>query len=142
MSRAVGIDFGATNGAVAVADDGGAVTLLSLPAPDGGVTSTWRTILYFESGEYPGQVLISAGAAAIECYAESGGQGRLTQSIKEPPRQRMTSALALAGFDDVSFEYEPVAAARRYAARLDHEELVVIADFGGGTSDFSVARRQ
>ena len=52
----------------------------------------------------------------------------------------MKTALALAGFDDVSFEYEPVAAARRYAARLDPKELVVIADFGGGTSDFSVVR--
>jgi len=30
----------------------------------------------------PGQVLISAGAAAIERYAESGGQDRLIQSIK------------------------------------------------------------
>jgi hypothetical chaperone protein len=54
--------------------------------------------------------------------------------------ERMRSALALAGFDEIVFEYEPVAAANRYAARLDREELVLIADFGGGTSDFSVMR--
>jgi len=97
MSRAVGIDFGTTNSAVAVADDGGAVTLLSLPAPGGGVTSTWRTILYFESGEDPGQVLINAGAAAIERYAQSGGQGRLIQSIKSHLASELFSGTHAAG---------------------------------------------
>src|SRR4051812_17195783 len=82
MARAVGIDFGTTNSAVAVADDSGAIALMPLPAPGGGVTSTWRTILYFESGETARDVAISAGTVAIERYAESGGQGRLIQSIK------------------------------------------------------------
>lgn len=53
---------------------------------------------------------------------------------------RMRDALGKAGFDHVVFEYEPVGAAARYAARLDHEELIVVADFGGGTTDFSVVR--
>jgi hypothetical chaperone protein len=53
---------------------------------------------------------------------------------------RLRAALGLAGFDDVVFEYEPVAAALGYQQRLDHEELVLIADFGGGTSDFSLVR--
>jgi hypothetical chaperone protein len=53
---------------------------------------------------------------------------------------RLRAALALAGFDDVVFEYEPVAAAFGYRRRLDHAELVLIADFGGGTSDFSLVR--
>jgi hypothetical chaperone protein len=52
--------------------------------------------------------------------------------------ERMKAALALGGFDDVTFAYEPVAAAHAYATRLDHDELVLIADYGGGTSDFSV----
>jgi hypothetical chaperone protein len=51
---------------------------------------------------------------------------------------RMRTALALSGFDEVTFAYEPVAAAHRYATWLDHDELVLIADFGGGTSDFSL----
>jgi hypothetical chaperone protein len=51
---------------------------------------------------------------------------------------RLRAALALAGFDEVVFEFEPVAAALGYQQRLDHEELVLIADFGGGTSDFSL----
>ncbi|HEY5945892.1 MAG TPA: Hsp70 family protein [Kofleriaceae bacterium] len=54
--------------------------------------------------------------------------------------ERMTSALAKAGFDEVVFEYEPVGAAARYAARLDRDELIVVADYGGGTTDFSVIR--
>ena len=53
---------------------------------------------------------------------------------------RMRTAMATAGFTDVVFEYEPVGAAARYAARLDHDELIVVADFGGGTTDFSVIR--
>ncbi|HWN66132.1 MAG TPA: Hsp70 family protein, partial [Haliangium sp.] len=53
---------------------------------------------------------------------------------------RMREALTKAGFDEVVFEYEPVGAAARYAARLDHEELIVVADFGGGTTDFTAVR--
>jgi hypothetical chaperone protein len=53
---------------------------------------------------------------------------------------RMRAALAQAGFGEIAFEYEPIAAALRYAATLDHQELILVADFGGGTSDFSLAR--
>jgi hypothetical chaperone protein len=53
---------------------------------------------------------------------------------------RMRDALAKAGFSDVVFEYEPVGAAARYRAGLDHDELIVVADFGGGTTDFSAIR--
>lgn len=51
---------------------------------------------------------------------------------------RLRKALQAAGFGDVVFEYEPVGAAYYYEMRLDHEELVLVADFGGGTSDFSL----
>ncbi len=49
---------------------------------------------------------------------------------------RLQDAYKFAGFPEVSFEFEPVAAAYSYALRLDADELVLIADFGGGTSDF------
>jgi len=52
--------------------------------------------------------------------------------------ERLRKALAHAGFDEVYFLPEPVAAAYKYRQRLDHDELVLIADFGGGTSDFSL----
>jgi hypothetical chaperone protein len=54
--------------------------------------------------------------------------------------KRLTEALRLAGFASVEFEYEPVGAAYAYEATLDHDELLLIGDFGGGTSDFSLLR--
>lgn len=51
---------------------------------------------------------------------------------------RLRTAFSRAGFDDVIFEYEPIGAAYYYEMRLDHDELILVADFGGGTSDFSL----
>jgi len=45
-----------------------------------------------------------------------------------------------AGFRDVLFEYEPIAAAYHYEETAAREELVLVADIGGGTSDFTVIR--
>jgi hypothetical chaperone protein len=185
----VGIDFGTTNSAVAIADDCG-VRLVPLAGEP-----TWRTVLYFE---HDGAV--TAGPRAIARYLETEGDGRLVQSIKShlasssftrttivgrrwalddmiaaylrqvraaspidlghrcvigrPVRywgaeadeddaravSRMRDALAKAGFDEVVFEYEPVGAAARYATQLRGDELLVVADFGGGTTDFSAIR--
>ncbi len=44
------------------------------------------------------------------------------------------------GFKDVAFQFEPIAAAFDYESQIDTEELVLIADIGGGTSDFSLVR--
>jgi hypothetical chaperone protein len=54
--------------------------------------------------------------------------------------ERLKLAFGKAGFEQVSFEYEPVAAAYHYELTLDHDELILIGDFGGGTSDFSLLR--
>jgi hypothetical chaperone protein len=53
---------------------------------------------------------------------------------------RLRDAFSRAGFTHVDFEFEPVAAAYHYASTLSHDELVLIGDFGGGTSDFSLLR--
>jgi len=45
-----------------------------------------------------------------------------------------------AGFRDVAFVYEPIAAAHHYERTVQSEELALIADIGGGTSDFSIIR--
>ncbi|MDP1978830.1 Hsp70 family protein [Undibacterium sp.] len=45
-----------------------------------------------------------------------------------------------AGYKEVQFQYEPIAAAFDYESRISKEELVLIADIGGGTSDFSLVR--
>src|SRR6478752_7494519 len=80
----VGIDFGTTNSAIAVADERGDVQLVPL---DG--APYWRTVLYFEPGGG-----LTAGAPAIARYLETEGEGRLVQSVK--------SHLASASFSKTS----------------------------------------
>jgi hypothetical chaperone protein len=53
---------------------------------------------------------------------------------------RLRAAIEKCGFTDIAFEYEPVAAAYSYEQTLDRDELILIGDFGGGTSDFSILR--
>jgi hypothetical chaperone protein len=52
--------------------------------------------------------------------------------------ERLRQAFLQAGFESVSFELEPIAAAYAYESTLDRDELILIGDFGGGTSDFSL----
>jgi hypothetical chaperone protein len=51
---------------------------------------------------------------------------------------RLRAAFMRAGFESIELELEPLAAAAAYQATLDHEETILIGDFGGGTSDFSL----
>lgn len=44
------------------------------------------------------------------------------------------------GFDEVTFQFEPIAAAMDYERQISTEEIALIADIGGGTSDFSIVR--
>ena len=44
------------------------------------------------------------------------------------------------GFEHVTFQYEPIAAALDYERQVEREEIALIADIGGGTSDFSIVR--
>ena len=53
---------------------------------------------------------------------------------------RMQKAAEFAGFENIQFVPEPLAAAFDYRRRLKSEKLVLIGDFGGGTSDFTVIR--
>jgi hypothetical chaperone protein len=53
---------------------------------------------------------------------------------------RLSRAFELAGYERIEFAMEPVAAAYAYESTLDHDELILIGDFGGGTSDFSLLR--
>lgn len=200
MPRAIGLDFGTTNSAIAVAEDG-RVTLAEFA-----VDATWRrvfrSVLHFAppDGSVPAPPL--AGPAAIARYLEEG-EGRLIQSIKSflasksfrgteidnrhytledllafflralraaaerrlgplghravvgrpvafagtedddaaaLAERRLREALGRAGFTDVTFTFEPVAASYEYEADLTRDETVLIADFGGGTSDFCLLR--
>jgi hypothetical chaperone protein len=53
---------------------------------------------------------------------------------------RLLESFAKAGIREVVFEYEPIAAAYYYESTLTHDETVLVADFGGGTSDFCLIR--
>lgn len=44
------------------------------------------------------------------------------------------------GFTEVGFQFEPIAAALRYEETVADEEIVLIVDIGGGTSDVSLVR--
>lgn len=63
----------------------------------------------------------------------------------EPERDAQAQASLLAaaravGFQEVVFQYEPIAAAFDHEQHITQEERVLVADIGGGTSDFSVVR--
>src|SRR5262245_519976 len=200
MDRVIGLDFGTTNSAIAVAGVDGEAKLASF-----GDTATFRSILYFPHKErnQPVKAETKAGPDAIQSYLEADTKGRLILSIKSylasdlfttttingrpytledlislilrrlrtavieqfdvsaasvvmgrPVRfagadneaderlalDRLKAAAELAGFSEVTFELEPVAAAYQYETQLDHDELVLIGDFGGGTSDFTLAQ--
>jgi hypothetical chaperone protein len=55
-------------------------------------------------------------------------------------QQALATAAREVGFAEVHFQYEPIAAALDHESRVGREELVLVADIGGGTSDFSLVR--
>ena len=55
-------------------------------------------------------------------------------------RTRYEAALRTIGFEEIHHVYEPVAAAYYFAQRLNTDATILVADFGGGTSDFSIVR--
>ena len=54
--------------------------------------------------------------------------------------ERYQDAFGRLGFTDIRYAYEPVAAAFFFARKLRGDATVLVADFGGGTSDFSIVR--
>src|SRR5258708_24175866 len=86
---------------------------------------------YADAGmaELPARVIVGrpvtfAGAAPSEPLALS----------------RYETAFARMGFSEILYAYEPVGAAFFFARELDHDATVLVGDFGGGTSDFSIIR--
>ena len=67
-------------------------------------------------------------------------QGLGGQDANEQALSMLKSAAELAGFQDVSFLFEPMAAALEYEASLSHEEEILVVDIGGGTTDCSFVR--
>jgi hypothetical chaperone protein len=93
--------------------------------------------------------LKARGEAHVGCQVDSVVLGRpvlfSTDVTKDAvAEQRLRDAACKAGFKNIWFQYEPVAAALTYEESLPagEERIVFIGDFGGGTSDFSVIRVQ
>ncbi len=86
--------------------------------------------------------------------AQAQGRAELTQVVMGRPvffvdddpvrdaaaQAQLEAAARAVGFTDVRFQFEPIAAAFDHEQHIDHEERVLVADIGGGTSDFSVVR--
>ena len=66
--------------------------------------------------------------------------GADTEAENDFAVSRLRAAYLQAGFTHVEFAMEPVAAAYAYQSTLDRDELLLIGDFGGGTTDFSLLR--
>jgi hypothetical chaperone protein len=72
--------------------------------------------------------------------------GRPVFFVDDDPERDAAAQAALekaareVGFRTLSFQYEPIAAALDYETTVDREQLVMVADIGGGTSDFSLVR--
>ncbi len=72
--------------------------------------------------------------------------GRPVFFVDDDPRRDAAAQAALeqaaraVGFAEVRFQYEPIAAALDYETTVVREQLVLVADIGGGTSDFSLVR--
>ncbi len=196
MKTALGLDFGTTNSALAIARDG---RVEVIDTDDKNRTGkTLRSVLFFEDDKK-----VFVGQEAITRYIEKGGEGRFLQSIKSflpstlfeytmidcrkyelgdliaiilrrlkekgeavlnreiidvvmgrpvvfsedkktdlLAESRLRRAAETAGFKNIVFQLEPIAAGltfERGMARRE-EKLVLIGDFGGGTSDFSIIR--
>ena len=82
-------------------------------------------------GETPTQAPVAAGRPVV--FAGTMPDEALAV-------ERLAAAYAGAGMPGVRLAYEPLGAAYWYARDLARDETVLVADFGGGTSDFSVLR--
>ncbi len=97
--------------------------------------------------------LLSTFLLKVRDYAEAGMAdlpsrvivGRPVTFAGGAPKEslalaRYETAFARMGFSEILYAYEPVGAAFFFARELDHDATVLVGDFGGGTSDFSIIR--
>jgi hypothetical chaperone protein len=81
-------------------------------------------------GERPTRVVLGRPVHFVDDDAKRDRQAE--DSLRQAART--------AGFRDIRFQFEPIAAAFDYEQRVTKESLVLIVDIGGGTSDFTVVR--
>ncbi|HEX3383269.1 MAG TPA: Hsp70 family protein [Paraburkholderia sp.] len=87
-----------------------------------------------------------AAEASVGGAIDRAVLGRPVFFVDDDPRadqmaqQQLEAAARTVGLRDIHFQYEPIAAAFDYESHLSAEGLVLVADIGGGTSDFSLVR--
>lgn len=92
------------------------------------------------------QMLAQQARSALGGLPERVLLGRPVHFVDDNPARDQQAQAALyqaardAGFGEVSFQLEPIAAALDYEQRITQETLVLVVDIGGGTSDFTVVR--
>lgn len=98
--------------------------------------------------------LLTQFIASLKARAEREGQRAFDQAVFGRPvhfvdddrnadqlaEDTLAAIAREVGFKELSFQYEPIAAAFHYETSLAREEVVLVADIGGGTSDFSIVR--
>ncbi|MBC8748995.1 putative chaperone protein [Paraburkholderia sp. WC7.3g] len=87
-----------------------------------------------------------AAEASVGGAIDRAVLGRPVFFVDDDPRadqmaqHQLEAAARTVGLRDIHFQYEPIAAAFDYESHLSAEGLVLVADIGGGTSDFSLVR--
>ncbi|MBS1191257.1 MAG: molecular chaperone [Rhodocyclaceae bacterium] len=121
-------------------------SLLGSSLIDGRTEVQGRTILFRD--------LLAQFIATLKARAEAQAERSFEQVVMGRPvffvdddaaadrvaESTLADIARAVGFEEVSFQYEPIAAAFHYETALAHEEIVLVADIGGGTSDFSIIR--
>jgi hypothetical chaperone protein len=105
-----------------------------------------RTLSYLQViGTFVGTVKQRAEADLGEAF-DSVVLGRPVHYVDDDPiadrkaQQQMEATVRARGFTHIEFQFEPIAAALDYEQQVTREEIGLVVDLGGGTSDFSIVR--
>jgi len=96
-------------------------------------------------GTYVGELKRRAEAALGQDLT-SVVMGRPVHFVDDDPvadraaQGQLEAAVRAQGFDEIAFQFEPIAAALDYERQVTGERIALIVDLGGGTSDFSLVR--
>ena len=101
----------------------------------------FRELLALFIGELKSRAEVSAGQSFSSAVI-----GRPVYFVDDDPQADKVAENTLAeiaraaGLRHIEFQYEPIAAAFDYESQISQEELVLVVDIGGGTSDFALVR--
>ena len=97
---------------------------------------------YLRAPEGQGRGTAPAARSHARCSAGRCSSSTTSPSATPQAQSALERAAREVGFVDVQFQYEPIAAAFDHEQRVDREQTVLVADIGGGTSDFSRRARR